>query len=84
GGAHSDIGNTYQRNGLGVLSFNLGVAFLNRLSDRPFLREQPVPDDPSMYVVHRSELGMAGLYRTSFFDRTGERRRVVDQSPAAG
>ncbi|GHE42246.1 phospholipase effector Tle1 domain-containing protein [Vulcaniibacterium thermophilum] len=84
GGAHSDIGNTYQRNGLGVLSFNLGVAFLNRLSDRPFLREQPVPDDPSMYVVHRSELGMAGLYRTSFFDRTGERRRVVDQSPATG
>lgn len=84
GGAHSDIGNTYLRNGLGVLSFNLGVAFLNRLSDRPFVQEQPVPEDPSQFVVHRSELGMWGLYRTSDFDRDEVRVRLEDQSPLAG
>lgn len=84
GGAHSDIGNTYERNGLGVRSFNLGVEFLNRLSDRPFLHRQPVPEDPRMSVVHRSELGMWGLYRTSGFDRDGVRDRLEDQSPLPG
>lgn len=84
GGAHSDIGNTYERNGLGARSFNLGVEFLNRLGDRPFLHKQPVPEDPRMSVVHRSELGMWGLYRTSGFDRDGVRDQLEDQSPLPG
>lgn len=84
GGAHSDIGNTYEKNGLGVLSFNLGVKFLNRLSDTPYLQEQVVPDDPAQFVVHRSEQGMFGLYGTSDYDKNGLRGRTADQSPQPG
>jgi len=84
GGAHSDAGNTYEENGLGVLSFNLGVAFLNRLSDRPYLQKQAIPDDPALFVVHRSEQGMHGLYGTSSYDKDGVRDRLQDQSPQPG
>jgi hypothetical protein len=84
GGVHSDIGNTYEENGLGVYSFNLGVAFLNRLSDQPYLQKQAKPDDPSLFVVHRSEQGMYGLYGTSGYDRDGVRDRMQDQSPQPG
>ena len=84
GGVHSDIGNTYEENGLGVYSFNLGVAFLNRLSDRPYLQEQAIPDDPALFVVHRSEQGMHGLYGTSSYDKDGVRDRLQDQSPQPG
>lgn len=84
GGAHSDVGNTYGKNGLGVLSFNLGVEFLNRISDRPYLQKQAMPDDPAQFVVHRSEQGMHGLYGTSGFDKDGLRDHVADQSPQRG
>ncbi|WP_084500020.1 phospholipase effector Tle1 domain-containing protein [Luteimonas mephitis] len=84
GGVHSDIGNTYEENGLGVYSFNLGVAFLNRLSDRPYLQKQAIPDDPALFVVHRSEQGMHGLYGTSSYDKDGLRDRLQDQSPQPG
>lgn len=84
GGAHSDIGNTYEKNGLGVLSFNLGVEFMNRLSDRPYLEKQAVPEDASQFVVHRSEQGLRGFYRTSSFDKDGLRDRLQDQSPQRG
>lgn len=84
GGAHSDVGNTYEENGLGVHSFNLGVAFLNRLSDRPYLQKQAIPQDPALFVVHRSEQGMHGLYGTSGYDKDGVRDRLEDQSPQPG
>lgn len=83
-GAHSDIGNTYDRNGLGVLSFNLGVDFLNRLSDRPYLEKQIVPTDRAQFVIHRSDQHMMGLYGTSSYDKDGVRDRVEDQSPRPG
>jgi hypothetical protein len=84
GGVHGDVGNTYEENGLGVYSFNLGVAFLNRLSDRPYLQKQDIPDDPALFVVHRSEQGMHGLYGTSSYDKDGVRDRLQDQSPQPG
>jgi hypothetical protein len=83
-GSHSDVGDTYNRNGLGTLSFNLGVNFLNRLSDRPFLAERAVPDDPSQFVIHRSDQHMLGLYTTRGYDRDGQRDRLEDQHPAPG
>ncbi len=83
GGAHSNIGDTYRENGLGVLSLNLGVGFLNRLSDRDFLQKQTPPDDPAMYLVHRSEQGMLGLYRTSSYDKDGVRDHLDQLAPAA-
>ena len=80
-GAHSDIGDTYRRNGLGTESLNLGVAFLNRLSDRPYLERRALPDDPDQYVIHRSDQHMAGLYGTKGFDRDGVRDRETDLAP---
>ncbi|WP_305805062.1 XVIPCD domain-containing protein [Stenotrophomonas sp. YIM B06876] len=61
-GAHSDIGGSYHRDGLGSRSGNLVVDYLNALSDKPLLEKQPEPDDPRLNVIHRSEEGML-LYR---------------------
>ncbi|MBE2211294.1 MAG: DUF2235 domain-containing protein [Xanthomonadaceae bacterium] len=83
-GAHSDIGNAYEKNGLGVLSFNLGVEYLNRLSDTPYLKRQVEPTDPSQYVIHRSDQHMMGLYTTRGYDKDGVRDTVEDQSPRPG
>ncbi|SDQ86817.1 DUF2235 domain-containing protein [Pseudoxanthomonas sp. CF125] len=80
-GCHSDIGDTYRLNGLGIRSFNLGVDYLNALSDRPFLQKRAVPDDPAMSVIHRSEQHMSGLY-TTFGYRDGVRDRHNDLGPS--
>lgn len=61
-GAHSDIGGSYHRDGLGIRSGNLMIDYLNALSDKPFLQKGMEPDDPRLNVVHRSEEGML-LYR---------------------
>lgn len=71
-GAHSNIGDTYSQNGLGVLSANMGVDFLNSLSDRDFLKPQAVPQDPAKYQIYRSEEHMA-LYTTRYYDRHHQR-----------
>lgn len=83
GGAHSNVGDTYKQNGLGVRSLNLGVEYLNRLSDRDFLQKQAVPDNPAKSVVHRSDQGMYGLYGTSAYDKDGVRDHVNQLAPAA-
>lgn len=83
-GAHSDKGDTYPERGLGTLSYNFGIAFINRTSDVPFLKPHALPDDPAQYVIHHSEKGMFGLYGTSGFDRDGLRDRVEDCSPDRG
>ncbi len=82
GGSHSDVGNTYAKNGLGARSFNLGVDALNALSDRPFLHKQAVPDDPALNVVHRSDQHMMGVYTTRGF-ADGERDRHTRLGGAA-
>lgn len=61
-GAHSDIGGSYHRDGLGIRNGNLMIDFINSLSDKPFLEKTHEPDDPRLNVVHRSEEGML-LYR---------------------
>ncbi|MET1160984.1 MAG: hypothetical protein ABWY48_00460, partial [Pseudoxanthomonas sp.] len=81
--SHSNIGDTYRQNGLGIMSFNLGVNFLNRLSDKDYLQMRALPLDPAMYVIHRSEQGMHGLYGTSSFTKDGLRDHVNQLAPAA-
>lgn len=83
-GSHSDVGGTYEKNGLRIMSFNLGVDFLNRLSDEPFLDKQERPADPGQYVIHRSDQHMMGLYGTRSYDDDGVRDRLQDQSPRPG
>lgn len=84
GGAHGDVGNTHPNGGLGARSFNLGVDFLNRLSDQPYLQKQAVPDDPALSVVHQPSRGLLDLFGTSGYDKDGLRDRNSDQSPQPG
>ena len=79
--AHGNIGDTYLRNGLGTHSHNLGVEFLNRLSDTPYLEKRPLPEDPDQYVIHRSDQHMGGLYGTRGYDRDGVRDHVDTLAP---
>ena len=57
-GAHSDVGGGYLLNGLSNRAGNIGIAYLNALSDRRYLQSLPEFDDPQRNVVHRSEDGM--------------------------
>ncbi len=72
GGSHSDIGDTYLLNGLGIRSHNLGIDYLNALSDQPFLVKRAIPADPELSVVHHSEQHMHGFF-TTFGFRDGVR-----------
>jgi hypothetical protein len=80
GGAHSNIGGGYSLNGLAVRNGNLMTDYLNSLSDTPFLQKQAVPAAPEKTVVHRSEEHQF-FYRTSDFDKTGERIRIEEVAP---
>lgn len=74
GGAHSNIGGSYELNGLSIRSGNLMTDYLNGLSDRPFLHKRAEPDDPRLNVVHRSEQHQ--FFYTTFGFRDGERDRI--------
>ncbi|MEI2455489.1 DUF2235 domain-containing protein [Lysobacter firmicutimachus] len=74
GGAHSNIGGSYELNGLSIRSGNLMTDYLNSLSDRPLLDKRVEPDDPSLNVVHRSDKHQF-FYTTRSF-RDGERDRI--------
>lgn len=54
-GSLSDVCGGYRLNGLSTRAANLLIEFINRLSTTPLLSKQPVPDEPRMDVVHRSE-----------------------------
>ena len=71
-GAHSNIGDSYAQNGFGVLSANMGVDFLNSLSDRDFLKPQTPPQDPAKYQIYHSEEHMV-LYTTRYYDKHHQR-----------
>ncbi|MBW8822710.1 MAG: DUF2235 domain-containing protein [Xanthomonadales bacterium] len=82
-GAHSDVGGSYHRNGLSTRSDNLMIDYLNAVSDRPFLHKSPVPDDPRLDVIHRSEEGNL-LYRVwPKVDRTRPEGYVEELAPAS-
>lgn len=56
-GAHSDIGGSYLRDGLGVRSLNLMTDYHNALLSEPLLQRVHEPQDPRLNVVHHSERG---------------------------
>ncbi|MGO4779852.1 hypothetical protein AB4084_30695, partial [Lysobacter sp. 2RAB21] len=70
----SNIGGSYELNGLSVRSGNLMVDYLNGLSDRPYLEKRAESDDPKLNVVHRSDKHQF-FYTTHGF-RDGVRDRV--------
>ena len=80
-GAHSNIGGSYRLDGLSARSGNLMVDYLNALSSEPFLDKREVGPDPERDVIHRSE-DHQFFYRTSVFDRQGERAHQEELAPA--
>lgn len=54
-GSHSNNGGGYHRNGLSNRTGNLLIDYLNALSDQPFIKKLPEPNDPRLNVIHRSE-----------------------------
>ncbi len=80
-GAHTNVGDGYHLNGLGIRSGNLMVDYLNALSDTPYLQKRAEPSDPAMNVVHRSEEGMRGLMRINAADQGDARRTVETMAP---
>jgi hypothetical protein len=78
-GAHSDIGGSYHRNGLSVLTFNILADFTNGLSDKTVAHRMLVPTDPYMSQKHLSEEHMF-FYSTSEFRRDGHRDIMGSQA----
>ncbi|MBB3180274.1 hypothetical protein [Variovorax sp. Sphag1AA] len=81
-GAHSDIGDTYAVDGLGVLNYNLAAQYINRLSDTPILQMRPVHESPDLYRIHRSEQH-AFFYGTAGYDADGLRDHFDGLGPEA-
>jgi hypothetical protein len=82
GGAHSDVGDTYTVNGLGVLSHNLGASYLNRFSDVPLVQQRELSQKVDNYVVHRSEQSSL-LWSSRHYDNHGLRGTRDDLAPAS-
>jgi hypothetical protein len=78
-GAHSDIGGSYHRDGLSILTFNIVADYLNALSDKPLVHRMLVPTDPGMFQIHRSEDHLL-IYSTSEFSRDGYRGIMGSQA----
>lgn len=74
-GAHCDVGGSYLLDGLSVRNGNLMTAYLNALSDVPFLHERSVPSAPAMNVIHRSEQHQ-WFYSTAMDSALGHRASV--------
>lgn len=78
-GAHSDIGGSYHRDGLSILTFNIVADYLNALSDKPLVHRMLVPTDPEMFQIHRSEDHLL-IYSTSEFSDYGYRDIMGSQA----
>ena len=78
-GAHSDIGGSYHRDGLSILTFNIVADYLNALSDKPLVHRLLVPTDPEMFQIHRSEDHLP-IYSTSEFSHDGYRDIMGSQA----
>ncbi|MFC3330470.1 phospholipase effector Tle1 domain-containing protein [Xanthomonas fragariae] len=69
-GAHSDIGGSYLRWGMGIRSLNLLTDYHNGLFSEPLLYRMHEPTDPRMNVIHRSEEGNVLFRGMPKMDRT--------------
>ncbi|MET4727948.1 peptidoglycan hydrolase-like protein with peptidoglycan-binding domain [Lysobacter enzymogenes] len=70
-GAHSDVGGSYLRNGLGTRSQNLMTDYHNSLFSDPLLNRLPETYDPRLNVIHRSEEG--GVFKYLQYISSAER-----------
>lgn len=70
-GAHSDVGGSYLRNGLGTRSQNLMTDYHNSLFSEPLLNRLPETYDPRLNVIHRSEEG--GVFKYLQYISSAER-----------
>lgn len=80
-GVHSDVGGAYRIDGTGRHVLNAGVDYFNRALGGELLQKVPLPLDPRMYVVHRSEQHLYGLYPDRHYARRGERLAHTGLSP---
>jgi peptidoglycan hydrolase-like protein with peptidoglycan-binding domain len=78
-GAHSDIGGSYHRDGLSILTFNMVADYLNALSDKPLVHRMLVPSDPETFQIHHSEDHLV-IYSTSEFRHDGYRDIMGSQA----
>lgn len=53
-GAHSDIGGSYEKNGLSTRTFNMMSQFVNGSLGDNLIKKVTVPSDPAMSVIHDS------------------------------
>ncbi len=80
-GAHSNIGGSYLRGGLGDRSFNLMTDYHNGLLSRPLLQRLHETDDPRMNVIHRSEEGNVLFRHAPKADRATPEGQVQRLTP---
>lgn len=83
-GAHSDIGGSYLRNGLGTRSQNLMTDYHNALFSEPLLRRVPETYDPRLNVIHRSEEGNVLFRAWPKVDRDSAKGEVTKLMPDNG
>ncbi len=75
-GSHSDIGDGYTANGLGIRNTNMAKQYLNGLvdNDRPLLTLRPeAQNQHRSNVIHDSEQHLSWIYTRMGFDRDGVR-----------
>ena len=82
-GAHSNIGDGYEANGLGIRNTNMTTQYLNGLVDngQPLLRMRPEPQDQNRNVIHDSEGHLSWIYTRRGFDRDGVRDENTQLGP---
>ncbi len=82
-GAHSDIGDAYAANGLGLRNTNMTMQYVNGLVDngRPLLQLRPETQAPDRNLIHDSEQHMPWVYTRRGFDRDGIRDERNDLAP---
>lgn len=80
GGAHSNVGGGYREDGLSRRSLNLGIDYLNALSDRPFLQKTWLR--PDLDVVVRS-VDHAAIYDDDLY-RANERAGLAEDRRRPG
>jgi hypothetical protein len=81
-GAHADVGGGYLIDGISRRVHNMNVDVLNTMFGEALLPKLPVPLDPRLYVIHRSEQHQLGLIGTNHYRSTGERRIHTELSAA--
>src|SRR5690606_9861569 len=63
-GSHSDTGGSYLLDGAGRVVYNASVDYFNALFGEELLQHVPVALDPRMFVAHRSDQHLFGLWPT--------------------